>query len=76
MDRTPRYERMIFLDEAKRKEWEDLDPSVRRGVFNHLHSTANEMEMRTCIDLLCNVIIDLEKRVEELENKELRRNAD
>lgn len=58
---------LIFLDEEKRKEWEKLDPSIRKGVFSMLHSCADKMEIKILIEMLCNVIIDMDKRIQELE---------
>lgn len=58
---------LIFFDEDKRKEWEELDPCIRKNVFRMLHSCADKMEMKVCIEMLCNVIIDMDKRLQELE---------
>jgi len=58
---------IIFLDDEKRKEWEKLDPSIRNNIFSLLHSCADKMEMKICIEMLCNVIIDLDKRIQKLE---------
>jgi hypothetical protein len=58
---------IIFLDEEKRKEWENVDPSIRRNVYSMLHSCADKMEMKICIEMLCNVIIDMDKRIQDLE---------
>lgn len=59
---------LIFLDEQKRKEWENLDPSIRKSVFSMLHSCTEKMEIKICVEMLCNVIIDLDKRIQCLEN--------
>lgn len=60
---------ILFLDESKREEWENLDSSVRKNVFSLLHTVADQMENKICIEMLCNVIIDLDKRIQELEKK-------
>jgi len=58
---------IIFLDEEKRKEWESIDHSIRKNVFSLLNEYADKMEMKVCIEMLCNVIIDMDKRIQELE---------
>lgn len=61
------YEKIIFMDKDKEKEWEDMDPSVKKHVLAHLESTCSMMENKISIQLLCHVINDLEKRIQELE---------
>ncbi len=58
---------IIFLDEEKRKQWENMDPALRSSVFGMLHSCADKMEMKVMIEMLCNVIINMDKRIQELE---------
>ncbi len=60
---------IIFLDESKRKEWENLPDIIRKNVFSMLHKCCEQMTQKMTIEMLCNVIIDLEKRVKDLENK-------
>lgn len=58
---------IIFLDEEKRKEWESLEPSIKRNVYSMLHTCANQMEVKISIEMLCNVIIDMDQRIQILE---------
>lgn len=60
---------IIFLDEQKRKEWENLEPSMKREVYSLLHSCADKMETKMMIEMLCNVIIDMDKRIQKLEKE-------
>lgn len=59
---------LIFMDEIKRKEWEELPETVRKNVYSMLHSCTKKMEIKICIEMLCNVIIDMDKRIQELES--------
>lgn len=58
---------IIFLDEEKRKEWENIDTSIKREIYSFLHSCADKMQTETMIEMLCNIIIDMDKRIQELE---------
>ncbi len=60
---------LIFFDDEKRKEWENLDPAIRNNIFSLLHSAADKMETKLCLQILCNVIIDMDKRIQDLEKK-------
>lgn len=64
-----RYDKLIIMDEDKRKEWEDMDPALRKRVMNHLKQFTDEMEASISIQLLSNVIVDLNNRICDLENK-------
>lgn len=64
----PAFEsRMVFVDEKKKKEWDELDSSVKKSVVAHLRETTKCMEQSLAIDFLCLVIQDLIKRIEKLE---------
>ncbi len=58
---------IIFMNEEKRKEWEELDPSIRKNVYSLLQSCTEKMEMKITIEILCNVIIDMDERIQKLE---------
>ena len=60
---------IVFFDEEKRKEWEELDPSTRKNVYSLLHSCVDQMQTKVCLEMLCNVIIDMDKRIQELEKE-------
>jgi len=62
------YGHMVFLDEEKRKEWEALPESSRKGVYDILHRCARDAETRITMDILCNTIRDLHERVKKLED--------
>lgn len=61
---------IIFIDEEKRKEWEEMEPSLKREVYSLLHSCSEKMEAKIMIEMLCNVIIDMDKRIQDLERKD------
>lgn len=60
---------IIFMDEQKRKEWEDLSLPIKSNIMSRLHSMANQMETKLSIDMLCNIIVDMDKRIRDLEEK-------
>jgi len=64
-----RYDKLIIMDDHKRKEWEDMDPALRKNVMNNLKHFTEEMEASISIQLLSNVIVDLNNRICDLENK-------
>jgi len=61
------YSKFVFTDESKRKEWEDLDADVKKSIISTLNKTCDEMEAKYSIQLLCNLYIDLQERIENLE---------
>ena len=63
------YDAIVFTDEAKEKEWEELDPAVKREVMFNLKATTDEMEIRMALDVICHVINDLARKIEKLEKK-------
>jgi hypothetical protein len=69
------YDKMIFMDKDKEKEWETMDASVKKHVLANLESTCSMMENKISIQLLCHVINDLGKKIEELQQK-LNRNSE
>jgi len=64
-----KYDKIVFMDKEKEEEWKNMEPSLKKFVLDNLKETANNLELRLCIDLLCNVIVDLNNRIFELENK-------
>jgi len=64
-----KYDKLIIMDEDKRKEWEDMDPALRKSVMSNLKHFTDEMEACISIQLLSNVIVDLNNRICDLENK-------
>jgi hypothetical protein len=60
---------IIFMDEKKREEWEALDESVKNNVFSMLHTCVEKLEIKHTLEMFCNVIIDMDKRIKELERK-------
>lgn len=59
---------LVFMDEEKKKEWDNLDSSLKDFILNHLSSVADKMSDRVAIEMLCHVVDDLLKRIKELEN--------
>jgi len=61
------YDKLIFLDKDKEKEWEEMDEATKTSCLNHLKETCSQMENKLAIELLCHVINDLSKRLKKLE---------
>jgi len=59
---------IIFADE-KQKEWEDLNPEIKKSISSRLHETTKILSLERSIELLCHVINDLNERIDKLENK-------
>ncbi len=59
---------MIFMDEEKRAEWENLDPEVKKSSLQILVQTCKQMENTLAIEFLANVIQDLVHKIENLES--------
>lgn len=62
-----KYIKFISTDENMRKEWEEMDPQVKKSVENLLHQYTEKMTLSASIDLLCNLFLDLQERIEKLE---------
>lgn len=58
---------MVFMDERKKKEWEELPDNEKSFVMKHLSETCSRMEAKRAIDMLCHVINDLISRIQKLE---------
>jgi len=61
------YDKLIFLNEEKEKEWEELDDSTKKFCLDHLKETCSKMQNKLAIELLCHVINDLSERIKKLE---------
>jgi hypothetical protein len=59
---------MIFTSPDSQKEWDELTEIQKGFVMNNLASMADKMEAKIAIEMLCHVINDLVKRIEDLEN--------
>lgn len=53
---------MIFCDEKRKEEWENIDPNLKTLI--------ETMEAKMAIEMLCDIISDLILRVEKLEKNE------
>jgi len=62
------YDKLIFFDKEKEKEWHELDPSSKAICLSNLKEACSKMENKIAIELLCHVINDLIKRMEKLES--------
>ena len=60
---------LVFLDEEKRKEWEKLDSSMKNSIFSMLHECAEKMQTNLFLEMICNILVDMDKRIRDLENK-------
>jgi type III secretory pathway component EscV len=60
----------VFIgNEEKRREWDAMDPMIKRAVTQNIREYLHVMENRVAIDTMDLVIEDLVKRIEKLEGK-------
>lgn len=71
-----RYDQLIIIDEEKRKEWDEMDPKIKKTILNNLQKFTDEMEVTLSIQLLSNIIVDMNKRLCDLENKVFQEGKD
>jgi len=64
---APVQDKLIFMNEEKEKEWEELDPSIKKTCLAHLKETCSMMEHKAAIQLLCHVINEMGERIKRLE---------
>lgn len=60
---------LIFMNEDKRNEWENLAPEVKKSCLSNLNYFAKKMENTIAIEMLCNVIGDMDMRIKALEDR-------
>jgi len=65
---APIYESLIFLDNEKKKDWDEMPKANKSFIVNNLRSFCDEIESKLAIEILCNVINDLISRVKNLED--------
>jgi len=70
----PEYEKLIFMNKEKEKEWEDLQEKEKTFVMNNLRQTASLMESKVAIEMLCHVINELHQRIKKLEDEKEKDN--
>ena len=58
-----------FTDEGKKKEWENLDPRVKKTVISHLNQSVKMMTLEVAVDTLALVINDMYTELQELKKK-------
>lgn len=63
----PNYEKLVFMDKEKEKEWEQLDESHKSFIMKNLRETAMLMESKIAIEMLCHIINELNERIKKLE---------
>lgn len=63
------YEKIVFMDKEKEKEWEELDQSQKDFIMGNLRETAMLMESKMAIEMLCHVINDMNERIKKLEDQ-------
>lgn len=64
------YEKIIFRDSQKEKEWNELDPAVKEHILSNLRDHARSLHLPQAIDMLCHIINDLSARIKKLEDKQ------
>lgn len=66
---APVYDKFIFMDTEKEREWESLDETTKKYVMQHLKQTTSKMESKMAIETLCLAMNDMFHRLCELERK-------
>lgn len=60
---------IIFIDEEKQKEWDEMPESVKNAARSHLFNTMKSLTQDAQIELLCHLYNDLSKRLENVEKR-------
>lgn len=63
------YSKMVFMDEGQKKEWDELDPQIKRTVVHNLKMYTDRMTCEATVNMLVAICQDLIDRVEMLENR-------
>lgn len=63
--------KMLFLDEDKQKEWDDMEPGLKLAVMSNLHGYTTKMSTNLAIETLALAINDLAMRIDALEKEEI-----
>ena len=58
--------KMLFLDEDKQKEWDDMEPSLKRAVMSNLQGYTSKMSTNIAIETLAHAINELSIRIDKL----------
>ena len=58
--------KMLFLDEDKQKEWDDMEPSIKRAVLSNLQGYTSKMTTNIAIETLAHAINELSLRIDAL----------
>ena len=58
---------IVFLDEEKRKKWEELPEGIKKSIKSHLHEITKRANTEMSIEILCNLYGDLSERLDKLE---------
>jgi len=59
----------IYMNSKAKEEWDSLDPSVKEAVMKNLDRAVEKMTLKISVELISCVIMDLEKRVQILEDR-------
>ena len=62
--------KMVWTDPAKQKEWDEMDPKLKRYCTLHLEEMCKESETELTLEAIVHVVNDLIARVDALEKKE------
>lgn len=63
------YSKMVFMNDEQKKEWDELDPQVKKTVERNLKEYADRMTLEHTVDMLVQICQDLIDKVEMLENR-------
>ena len=67
---TQSIPKLIFSNDEKRKEWENMDPQLKRSVTSMLKEYSKHMTLELTVDTLVQIISDMNIRIEKLEKNE------
>lgn len=60
---------ILFTRPDAQEEWNAMNAEAKAFVVKNLAAAAKKMEAEIAIEMLCHVINDLVKRIEDLENE-------
>ena len=60
---------IIFIDEQKKKEWDELPRETKIFIKDHLFQCVRDMGTTLSIEMLVHVINDLSERISKLEEQ-------
>lgn len=60
---------IYFSDKQKRKEWEEMDPKLKKHAMDNIQNYIDHLHDRSIIEFLGNIMGDFHERLLKIENK-------